>query len=41
MDILHLINYINKCVGSIVGGHHDSDRMAVLVMVLQAETTVL
>ena len=41
--ILHLINlynYVCVCV-LYCGGHHDSDRMAVLVMVSQAEIIVL
>ena len=40
-DILHLISYILCVCVSYCGGHHDSDRMMVLVMVSQAETIVL
>ena len=37
-QLVALIKYL--CV-FICGGHHDSDRIAVLVMVSKAETTVL
>ena len=41
--ILHLINLYNHVCVCILycGGHHDSDRLAVLVMVSQAEIIVL
>ena len=39
-QLVNLYNYVCVCV-LYCGGHHDSDRMAVLVMVSQAEIIVL
>ena len=40
LHLINLYNYVCVCV-LYCGGHHDSDRMAVLVMVSQAEIIVL